>query len=201
VNLTLREELKARKQQYVQDEILSAAAKLFASGGIRGVTIDDIASSLGYTKSVVYYYFKNKNEVLWEIFNKIHEAWWADMVSLVEADLPPDAMLASMIRKHALNVMDRAAWSAIYFRDQGELTEAQQKIITKRKKEYDQLFKQVFRKGVDAGLFKDIPTTLVVSSIIGICNFTHAWYKPDGALMPNQIAEYYANLVLDGCRT
>ncbi|MGE0146690.1 MAG: TetR/AcrR family transcriptional regulator, partial [Parvibaculaceae bacterium] len=84
MNLTVREELKAKKQAYVQDEILTTAAKLFADGGIRGVTIDDIASSLGYTKSVVYYYFKNKNQVLWEIFTKIHDAWWADMESLVE---------------------------------------------------------------------------------------------------------------------
>ena len=81
------------------------------------------------------------------------------------------------------------------------MTEAQQKEITKRKKEYDQLFKQVYRKGVEAGVFRDIPTTLVVSSIIGICNFTHAWYKPEGALTPDQIAQHYANLVLEGCRT
>lgn len=200
MNLALRAELKAKKQAYVQDEILASAAKLFAEGGIRGVTIDDIASSLGYTKSVVYYYFKNKNEVLWEIFNKIHDAWWADIDVLVKTGESPDKTLASMIRKHALNVLDRAAWSAIYFRDQGELTTAQQKIIAKRKKEYDQLFKQVYSKGVEQGIFKDIPATLVVSSIIGICNFTHAWYKSGGPLTPDRIADHYANLVLDGCR-
>jgi AcrR family transcriptional regulator len=201
MNMTLREELKAKKQAYVQDEILASAAKLFANGGVRGVTIDDIAASLGYTKSVVYYYFKNKNQVLWEIFNKIHEAWWADMVALIEKNEPPDVVLASMIRKHALNVVNRAAWSAIYFRDQGELTDAQQKIIAKRKKEYDQLFKQVYQKGVADGVFRDIPPSLVVSSIIGMCNFTHAWYKPGGALSPERIADHYASILLDGCRT
>lgn len=200
MNLTLREELKAKKQAYVQDEILATAAKLFAEGGIRGVTIDDIASSLGYTKSVVYYYFKNKNQVLWEIFKRIHDTWWADMECLVKTDDPPDVMLASMIRKHALNVLDRGAWSAIYFRDQGELTDAQQKFITRRKKEYDQLFKQVYQTGVEQGIFRNIPTTLVVSSIVGMCNFTHAWYKPSGALTPDRIADHYANLVLEGCR-
>ena len=37
----LREELKAKKQAYVQDEIISAAARLFAERGIRAVTIED----------------------------------------------------------------------------------------------------------------------------------------------------------------
>jgi TetR/AcrR family transcriptional regulator, cholesterol catabolism regulator len=200
MNLTRREELKAKKQAYVQDEILAAAATLFAEGGVRGVTIDHIALSLGYTKSVVYYYFKNKNQVLWEIFNKIHDHWWADMASLAEAEQTPDLVLASMIRQHALNVMDRASWSAIYFRDQGELTDAQQKIMVKRKRDYDRLFRTVYQKGVDDGLFQDIPSALVVSGIIGMCNFTQAWFKFGGNMSPDQVADHYVNILLNGCR-
>lgn len=64
LKLSPRAELKARKQAYVQDEILASAAKLFAERGYRAVTIDDIGSSLDYTKSVVYYYFESKNEIL-----------------------------------------------------------------------------------------------------------------------------------------
>jgi AcrR family transcriptional regulator len=143
----LREELKARKQAYVQDEIISAAARLFAERGIRAVTIDDIASSLGYTKSVVYYYFKNKNQVLWEIFNRIHEAWLADMQVIVAQDIPPDQKLAALIRQHALNVMDRTEWTAIFFRDQSELTEAQQATVAERKRTFDRNFRDTYTAG------------------------------------------------------
>lgn len=200
MNLKLREELKAKKQAYVQEEILSAAARLFADKGVRGVTIDDIASSLGYTKSVVYYYFKNKNQVLWEIFNMIHDTWWQDMVSIIEDRLPPDQLLAAMIKKHALNVMDRKWWTAIYFRDQGELTEPQQKIIVDRKREYDRLFRDAYMQGVQQGVFRNIPTYIVVSGIIGMCNFTHAWYKEGGPLKPEEIADHYVMILLNGCR-
>ncbi len=201
MNLNVREELKAKKQAYVQEEILTAAATLFAETGIRAVTIDDIASSLGYTKSVVYYYFKNKNQVLWEIFQRIHEAWWQDMVSILESDLPPEQRLGAMIKQHALNVMGRKSWTAIYFRDQGELKSDQQQIIMKRKREYDQLFKTAYSKGVEAGIFRDIPPYLIVSSIIGMCNFTHAWYKEGGALAPEEVATHYVEIILNGCRT
>ncbi|WP_028710711.1 TetR/AcrR family transcriptional regulator [Paracoccus pantotrophus] len=196
----LREELKARKQAYVQEEILATAARLFAESGIRAVTIDDIASSLGYTKSVVYYYFKNKNQVLWEIFNRIHEEWWQDMVAIAEQDLPPDQLLAAMVRKHALNVMDRTEWTAIYFRDQSELTDAQQAQVTERKRDFDKLFRQVYEQGVASGAFRNIPPYLIVSGIIGMCNATHAWFKKSGPLTPAAIADHYASLVLDGCR-
>ena len=200
MKLNVREELKAKKQAYVQEEILTAAATLFAETGVRAVTIDDIASSLGYTKSVVYYYFKNKNQVLWEIFERIHKAWSEDMVSILESNLSPDERLGEMIKKHALNVIQRKAWTAIYFRDQGELTDDQQKVIVKRKREYDQLFKTAYSKGVEAGIFRDIPPYLIVSSIIGMCNFTQAWYKEKGPLKPDEVAGHYVEIILNGCR-
>jgi AcrR family transcriptional regulator len=201
VKTNLREELKAKKQAYVQDEIIAAAARLFAERGIRAVTIDDIAASLGYTKSVVYYYFKNKNQVLWEIFNRIHGAWLADMNAIVEQDIPPDRKLTALIRQHALNVMDRTEWTAIYFRDQSELTEAQQAVVSERKRTFDRNFRDTYAAGVKAGHFRDIPPAIVSSGIIGMCNQTHVWFKKGKGLSAAEIADLYTGLVIEGCRT
>ncbi|WP_413873863.1 TetR/AcrR family transcriptional regulator [Albidovulum sp.] len=192
--------MKARKQAYVQDEIIAAAARLFAERGIRAVTIDDIASSLGYTKSVIYYYFKNKNQVLWEIFNRIHEAWWADMMTVMERDIPPDQKLAALIRQHSLNVMDRTEWTAIFFRDQSELTETQQRTVTERKRLFDKNFRDTYAAGVAAGLFRDIPPAIVSSGIIGMCNQTHVWFKKGKGLSAAEIADHFTGIILDGCR-
>jgi len=199
MNNKIRTELKAKKQAYVRDEIIAAAAKLFAERGIRAVTIDDIASELGYTKSVVYYYFKNKNQVVWEIFNRIHAAWSQDTTAIIEQDIPPEAMLPALIRRHALNVMERTAWTAIYFRDQSELTAAQQKVVRDRKRQYDERLKEVYQRGAAAGVFRDIPANLMVSSIIGVCNMTHMWFNPSGRMTPAEIAEHYVTILMQGC--
>ncbi|MCP8897463.1 TetR/AcrR family transcriptional regulator [Shinella daejeonensis] len=197
---TRRNELKARKQAYVQDEILAVAAELFAERGFRAVTLDDVSASLGYTKAVVYYYFKNKNQLLWEIFKKIHETWWEEMQAIVTRDTPADEQLAAMIRQMALNVMDKREWTAIYFRDQSELTEEQSAIVIEHKREFDRLFSSTYSRGVKAGIFKDIPPYVVVTSIVGMCTFTHTWYKPNRALKPSDIADHFITMVLDGCR-
>ncbi|WP_347309998.1 TetR/AcrR family transcriptional regulator [Defluviimonas sp. SAOS-178_SWC] len=200
MNQSLRDELKARKQAFVQDEITSAAADLFASGGYRTVTIDDIAAQLGYTKSVVYYYFKDKNEVLWTIFNQIHDSWAHDMDDILASDVDAASMLWQMIRKHALNVLERTAWSAIYFREQGNLNDDQKAIVEKRSKVFNDNFRKVYRRGVEEGQFKDIPTPLIIGGIIGMCNWTHDWYKKDGGLKAEQIAEHFADILLNGCK-
>lgn len=194
-----REELKAKKQAYVQEEITAAAAELFASSGYRAVTIDEIAAKLGYTKSVVYYYFQNKNEVLWTIFEQINTAWAHDMDDILASAAPPREMLWAMVRKHALNVLERTAWTAIYFREQGSLTEEQMKIVEQRKSVYNDRFREVYKRGVQQGEFKDIPLPLIVGGIIGMCNWTHDWFKKDGPLKAEEIATHFADIVVNGC--
>ncbi|MGO4567991.1 TetR/AcrR family transcriptional regulator [Rhizobium sp. 2YAF20] len=198
MNTSVRAKMKTQKQAYVQEEILIVAAKLFAERGFRAVTIDDIATSLGYTKSVIYYYFKNKNEVLWTLFNRIHDASFQDLSEIVASGLPTDKLMSAMIRKHTLNVMERTAWTAIYFRDEAELSDTQQKMVIGRKKKYEDMFRMVYEAGVSEGLFKNVSAHLAISGMIGMTNWIHVWYKPNGKMTTEQIADHYVSVLADG---
>lgn len=194
-----REQLKAKKQAYVQDEIISSAVSLFAARGFRAVTIDDIASNLGYTKSVVYYYFRSKNEILWQVFARIYDTYFESIKGIIALELPTRDALARIIHAHAINVMERREWTAIYFRDESELTDKQQKLILGRKREYDAIIESVYQQGVEDGIFRsDIPTPLAVRAILGMCNWLYTWYKADGALPAQAIADHYVSLLMDG---
>lgn len=48
--------------------IISEAEKLFMKYGIRSVTMDDIAKSLGISKKTIYINFRDKNELVTELF-------------------------------------------------------------------------------------------------------------------------------------
>ncbi|MDP9663478.1 UNVERIFIED_ORG: AcrR family transcriptional regulator [Pseudomonas cremoricolorata] len=196
----MRDQLKQKKQAYVQDEILSSAATLFADKGFRAITINDVAASLGYTKSVVYYYFKNKNEILWQIFNRMHQCYEDTIVGILQEDLPTDETLKKILCQHALNVMQRKDWTAIYFRDESELEEPQRLLIRKRKREYDKMIEGVYQRGVDEGLFKPVPTHIAVSGFMGMCNWLHTWFDEKGKMTAEQIAETYVDMMAGGYR-
>lgn len=53
-----------KKEIKVQREILSAAKKVFSKWGINKTTLEDIAKEAGKGKSTLYYYYKNKDEIL-----------------------------------------------------------------------------------------------------------------------------------------
>lgn len=53
-----------RAAEPTRERILSAAAKLFYSEGIRGVSVDAVAAQAGVTKRTLYYHFKSKDDVV-----------------------------------------------------------------------------------------------------------------------------------------
>ena len=199
--VSVRDKLKAKKQAYVQEQIAAAAAKLFAERGYRAVTIDDIASSLGYTKSVVFYYFKNKGQLLWAIFDQIQEAYASDIKAIMAMKLPTEFLFREMIKRHAINNMERSDWTAIYSRDDSELPDSKRQIIKNKKKEYDNLFRKVYEDGVAEGVFRRMPTYVVVGGILGMCNWSHQWYKKSGRFSAAEIADYYVAILSDGLNT
>lgn len=198
---TARADIASRKQAFVREEILASATHLFAERGYRAVTIDDIAANLGYTKSVVYYYFKSKNEILWQIVTRIFDGFLQKIVAQKEKGLPPDQTLALMVRQHALNVMENPEWTSIFNREEPELEPAQRRQVRKMKREYDMVLEQVYEAGVAAGLFRDIPPHVAVGGAMGMCNWLYVWFDEKGPLSAEQIADHFASILSGGWNT
>ncbi len=60
-------ERKEKKKTELKQEILDASVKLFSEHGYDGVSIRKIAQVIEYSPTTVYLYFKDKNEILYEL--------------------------------------------------------------------------------------------------------------------------------------
>ncbi|HUF45582.1 MAG TPA: TetR/AcrR family transcriptional regulator, partial [Aestuariivirgaceae bacterium] len=195
---TPRELLKARKQAQVREEIVRVAAKLFAERGYRAVTIDDIANELGFTKSAVYYYFGNKAQILWHIYEEIYDSYISMVSEIRDANLSPRDAMQRIIYQHVLWVIERRDWTAIYFREESELNEDQRGIIRRRKRDYDAIIEGIYAAGVKQKVFADIPPHIAVSGILGMCNWLYLWFNDKGPVTPDEIAMHYVTLLAQG---
>jgi AcrR family transcriptional regulator len=193
-----RERIASRKQAFVREEILKAATHLFAERGYRAVAIDDVAASLGYTKSVIYYYFKSKNELLWQIITRIFDGFLQRIVAEKSKGLPPDQALARMIRQHALNVMENPEWTSIFNREESELDPSQRRQVRRMKRSYDAVFEEVYEAGVAQGLFRRFPPHIAIGGAMGMCNWLYVWYDPKGPLTASEIADHFAKMLATG---
>jgi AcrR family transcriptional regulator len=57
-------ELTEIKEDSIQQQIIQAAQQLFERYGLHKVTMDDVAREIGKRRSSIYYYYKNKEEIL-----------------------------------------------------------------------------------------------------------------------------------------
>ncbi|UCF82811.1 MAG: helix-turn-helix transcriptional regulator [Desulfobacteraceae bacterium] len=59
--------------QKTKKKILKVAEKLFSEKGFDGASVDKIAKTAGVNKALIYYHFKNKNDIIVSLFKNIVE--------------------------------------------------------------------------------------------------------------------------------
>ena len=94
--------LRARKpaeREVRREAILSAAASLFDAEGVQGTGLNAIAAKAGFSKSNIYRYFENREEVLLslmiESFDDLTEALATEMATLAIGDMAGLARLTT----------------------------------------------------------------------------------------------------------
>lgn len=190
--------LRQQKQDLMRDEIQRAAAELFAERGYRAVTIDDIVERIGFTKSAMYYYYKNKYHLLSKIFHDSISHYLSNAQRIAASIKDPKRRLRDLIRQHVINVLELRHWTTVYFREESELDEKDRAFMRKHKREYSELFAKAYSEGVRAGLFKDVEALMVVDGVIGAANSIVMWHHADPKRSPSDLADAVADLVAGG---
>jgi TetR/AcrR family fatty acid metabolism transcriptional regulator len=92
--------ISPQRMQHRYDAILDAAKGAFADKGFEGTSIADIARTAGISDGLVYRYFRNKRELLYEVLRKFYERILLDLESQVFKHDPFSARLETLIRRH-----------------------------------------------------------------------------------------------------
>lgn len=183
-----------------KEEILSTAVELFRTKGYHATTVREIADRLGVTSAALYYHVKSKEELLCEIFDRAMTAAERRLESVMALDLEPDERLERIIHEHVLANLDEAPLMAVFFNEVEHLPPDSYRIAVERKRNYTARIIRVLEEAIARGIVEDIDAELAVFGILGMCNWMHYWYRPDGRKSPDEIAQLFAHMVLRGIR-
>lgn len=190
--------VRERRQAFVQEEVLNAAATLFARQSYRAVSMDEIAAQIGFGKSSIYYYYQSKEDVLWRIFEFSLDRYITKAREQIATGESPDRTLVNLIRQHILFLAEHRDWSIVFTRDAAELSAERQRKVVQREWEYTSMFQSVFTRGIESGVFKKVPVDIAVNGILGMCNWMITWYDPTRHEPPGVIADQFINLLSAG---
>jgi AcrR family transcriptional regulator len=184
----------------VLDEIVRAAAAAFGEVGYRTATLEAIAERAGLSKVTLYRYVASKEELLSLVVERIIEEFQSGLRRLVAERRPADDTLRRIVHYQVGLMAEHLSFLTVFFSEESGLPAPMAARATRAKREYDQTIERVVREGVEAGLLRDLPPRLVVFGLLGMCNWLHKWYRPDGKRSPAEIADVFVTLLERGYR-
>jgi len=189
----MSESLRQRKQEKKKKEILQVAASIFAEKGYEKTTMEDVASQLLMTKGSMYYYFSNKEEMLFESQMLILEPSIEKISNIKASSLPPVEKITQLFEEFVLfEISEKTAFSLAGKLEQIYSEEHFQKIVQKRD-EYNQIFDSLLQEGIENNEFFNINVKMARMLLLGALNSIQSWYKPSGKMTPKEIAEMSAD--------
>jgi TetR/AcrR family transcriptional regulator, cholesterol catabolism regulator len=181
-----------------REDILEAAAQVFRQKGFHGASMKDIAEAVNLRKASLYHHVSSKQEILLALLDRALELLLERISAISDQTIPADKKLSQMIRAYLQILAENTDLSAVLLFEHRSLERKQHARHVPNRDRFEALWREVLAEGVASKLFRCDNPALTTRAILGILNWTITWYRPDGGLTINQIADQYSNLLLSG---
>jgi AcrR family transcriptional regulator len=186
-------ELKSAKKK---EDILRSAAKIVSKKGYHGATMEDIAAELLMTKGALYYYFDNKDDLVYQC----HDLILSTAITTLKGYLSSSISSAEKFRKAVEIHIDYAITEKETFnmiiKPQQTFTEERLIPILEKRQAYANIFDEIIQQGIDAGEFSVSEVKMARMMILGAMNWIQQWYLPGGKKNKEEITEVYYEYLL-----
>jgi outer membrane protein TolC/AcrR family transcriptional regulator len=161
-----------RKAKVTKEKIIEKAIELFSYKGIDAVSMNEIASSLKITKPVLYYYFKNKDEMIKYAFS-LRAKEISNIFGTLENIDDLEKLIKVLIQKHydffSKNDSNiRCFFKIIDSDNRGYLVNMANEMIEKNRSYIKEKVEEIKRKDLK---YKDVDTNLVVVFVSSVISY------------------------------
>ncbi len=181
-------------------EILEAAVKLFAKKGYHATSISDISEAVGLGRGALYYYIQSKEDLLWEIHNWRVDPLLQATIQLEQQPLTPEEKLRALSRQLVETITTYLPYMTVFYREMGALSPERLAKLVEKRRAYEDSIERILREGVQRGDWEIENLRMCVLAFLGMYNWTFQWYNPQGPMKPNEIADNFFQLFLNGIK-
>jgi TetR/AcrR family transcriptional regulator, cholesterol catabolism regulator len=162
------------------DLILRSAAAVFAEKSFGLASIRDIAARARISFPRIYYYLRNKEELLYLISKRAFEQLLSSAEKRLAESTDPEQRLRSFIRNHLEYHMTNLAEMKVLVREADSLSGKYAADIARLKRDYSRLCRRLLDQyGAARGAVLDREQARIRTSLLfGAMNWFYTWYEP-----------------------
>lgn len=182
-----------------KEKLFRSAVNLFYSKGYADTSIREIGVKARISDSLIYHYFKNKEEILFEIVNAASQRLIETLIQIEKETSDPLECLRKMLIAHTAHIsLQFEKESKILVAENYWIRGKYKTIVIRHQREIYDLYKRKLAEMKQRGLLNEIDLTAVNFSIFGIINWFFRWYKKGGRLSKEEVAENIWKFVFYG---
>ncbi len=188
---------KHHRAPYDIESVTAAAVSVFNRRGYEAASMEDVARETGITKSSLYYHVSSKEELLSRALERAFK-WLLGVLD------EPGAQRGTPLER-LRHIVYRGVIITLAFVQEVELLQRvkgntpTERAAMMRRRRFDSEVAKIVREAIAAGeIDASIDARLLTRLIFGLGNSLTQWYRPEGRLKPEQIAEAVSHLIFSG---
>jgi AcrR family transcriptional regulator len=182
-----------------REKLLHSAINLFYQKGYSNTSVREIGVKAGISNSLLYHYFKNKEEILFEIIKTASQDLIEALRGIEETVTDPVECLREMLVAHTVIFgIKRKKEAKMLAVDLYLLRGKNREIIWNAQRVVYDIYMKKLKEIKKKGRLKNIDLTVLNFSIFGVIGGFYRWYKEGGRLSREQVAQNIEKFVFHG---
>ncbi|HEX2025727.1 MAG TPA: TetR/AcrR family transcriptional regulator [Actinomycetota bacterium] len=176
-----------------RERILEEAARLFGRRGYHATSMRDIGEATGLLAGSLYAHIASKEDLLYEIVVQAGTDFIARLEEVEASERAPEERLRMAMRAHVSVLAGNvdAAW--VFHHEWKALTGERRDEVRGLRRRYESLW-----DGIVADLPGATDRRFARLLVLSAANWTYTWYRPEGPLTPEEVADRFTDLLLAG---
>jgi AcrR family transcriptional regulator len=181
------------------DSLLDIAVAVFNERGYDATSMDELATRLGVTKSAIYHHVSSKVELLRLALDRALDALFAVTEEPGATTGPAIDRLEHVVRGSVRVLTEHLPFVTLLLRVRGN--SPVEEAALRRRREFDRIVTDLVRAAEEEGDVRpDVDPAVTSRLLFGSVNSLTEWYRPDGGLSADDLADALVTTTFQGLR-
>lgn len=188
--------VESRDEQYQlkKNAVIAEAARAFGRSGHQNVSLDEIAKALNVTKPALYYYFRSKQELIYECHELSMRIGDRVLQDAIASESTGYGRIAAFLRNFIITLTDELGAPGV-LRDISAMTASDQRKIRERRHRFDLRLRHLVEEGIEDGTIAPCDAKLAVYWFMGPVVSLNEWFSAQGDLTGEQVADVFLSFL------
>jgi AcrR family transcriptional regulator len=181
-----------------RDRMLKAAASCFNAKGFSGTSLKDVANHLGLTDAALYYYVRNKEELVYQCYLRAAELG-KEAMDRGRAEGQRGFEQAFLYIRYHVEIFVGDRGPVAIMSEIPSLKPAHRNEVLKVSRRHSAAFEEILAAGIEDGSIVDCDVRMTGNAIMGAINWIPKWFHGDKALAKN-VREEFPEILMRGLK-